>query len=211
MNTYQKRILSLIVPGGLGRVTLSSLGNQVGLKSKQSVKYHLDSLVAAGYIKVTKQDGLIVAIKPISKEKDIVCIPVYGAANCGDATLEAEENFEGYLTLSKKMFKGKLYKKDSYFALRAVGESMNRAKFKDYNGIEEGDYIIIDKTATSPENNDIVLSVINGAANIKRFKRTPDRISLTSESSEQEKYPPIIIHPDDDYFVNGVVIQVVKN
>ena len=74
--------------------------------------------------------------------------------------------------------------------------------------IEDGDYVVVDSSNTSPRNHDYVLSVIDGMANIKKFVQRGDQIALISESAHS--YQPILIHPDDNYLVNGVVIQVIK-
>jgi SOS-response transcriptional repressor LexA len=211
MNKYQKMLLGLIYPNGLFETTLSEIGEKIGLNHRQSVKYHLDALVLQGYITFKGDESGIRSILPVNVENDIFLnIPIYGAANCGMATLIAEENLEGYLKVSKKLFNGNERNQENYFSLRAVGDSMNIAQIGDSEGIKNGDYVIIDSSKV-PEDNNIVLSIIDGAANIKRFRKETDRITLLSESTEAEKYPPILIHPDDDYYVNGVVIQVVEN
>ncbi|HZT34945.1 MAG TPA: hypothetical protein VFA15_03425, partial [Nitrososphaera sp.] len=55
-----------------------------------------------------------------------------------------------------------------------------------------------------------VLSVIDKMANIKRyhFDKENNQIVLMSESTQS--FPPIHIHPDDDYSINGKVIKVIK-
>jgi len=57
------------------------------------------------------------------------------------------------------------------------------------------------------------LSVINDAANFKRFYKNDEEIKLVSESTLD--IPPIILHKDDvntsGYMVNGVVVRVIKN
>ena len=86
---------------------------------------------------------------------------------------------------------------------------MNRSMI-DGKRIEDGDYVIVDADARDPQNGDVVLSVIDGLANLKRFHLDkPNRqIALVSESTQA--FPPIYIHEDDDFFVNGKVVQVIK-
>ena len=47
-------------------------------------------------------------------------------------------------------------------------------------------------------------------ANIKKYvlEKENERILLISESTKN--YPPIIIHWDDDFLINGKVIDVIK-
>jgi SOS-response transcriptional repressor LexA len=86
---------------------------------------------------------------------------------------------------------------------------MNRSLI-DGKRIEDGDYVIIDGDARSPAEGDIVLSVIDGLANLKRFHldKQNKQIALVSDSTQD--FPPIYIHEDDDFFINGKVVQVIK-
>jgi repressor LexA len=94
--------------------------------------------------------------------------------------------------------------------IKAIGNSLNRAKNVAGGPIKNGDYVIVDCNNKNPQNGDYVLSIIDEAANFKRFYREGDMIKLVSESSEE--YPPIYIHESemDEYTVNGVVVRVIK-
>jgi SOS-response transcriptional repressor LexA len=78
------------------------------------------------------------------------------------------------------------------------------------NTIEDGDYLIIDSSDTSPSSGDVVLSVIDEMANIKKYvwDEENNQIVLVSESTKD--IPPIYIHEDDSFMINGKVIQVIK-
>ena len=85
---------------------------------------------------------------------------------------------------------------------------MNRAQIGG-NTIEEDDYVVIDSDQRTPNSGDYILSVIDNCANIKRYARTKDgNIALLSESSSN--HPPIYIGEDDQFIVNGKVVQVIK-
>ena len=102
---------------------------------------------------------------------------------------------------------------DGLFVVRVVGNSMNAAKDLKGGTAEEGDYIVVDCENADPKNGDYVLSVIDDAANIKRFYKDDGEIRLVSESTMD--VPPIVLHEDDvnskGYLVNGVVLRVIKN
>ena len=59
-------------------------------------------------------------------------------------------------------------------------------------------------------NNNYVVSIINGTANIKKVRRSEEqyRIELISESTEA--YPPILLHDTDQYLIVGEVKQVIS-
>ena len=86
---------------------------------------------------------------------------------------------------------------------------MNKTKING-NTIEDGDYLIIDSSDTNPKNGDVVLSVIDDMANIKKYiwDEKNHQVVLVSESTKD--IPPIYIHEDDSFLVNGKVIQVIK-
>jgi SOS-response transcriptional repressor LexA len=56
------------------------------------------------------------------------------------------------------------------------------------------------------------VSIIGGLANIKRLRRdnARQRLLLLSESHRQEDYAPIVISENDDFVVEGKVVDVVK-
>ena len=94
--------------------------------------------------------------------------------------------------------------------MRVEGDSMNSAKIDEKN-LEEGDFVLIDSEYKAPKNGDYVLSIIDGAANLKKFERdakTGD-IKLISES-KNPKHKPIYISSEDDFMINGKIISVIK-
>lgn len=140
---------------------------------------------------------------------EFLSIPLVDSANCGPTSLLAEENIEGYLTVKRDL----VPRKSGIFALRASGNSLNRAKVRTGNtekSIENGDLVLIDSEDRNIKDGDYVLSIIGGAANLKKYKfdRKQHQIMLLSESTEDFK--PIIILPGDDFAINGKVVAVIK-
>lgn len=185
-------------------MTLREIGNLMGEESAQKIKHHLSQLSKKGFIVYNPAKREIRKTQEVSRD-GFVSLPVVGAANCGPATIFADENITGFLKVSKKFAPrgGKL------FVLRAEGDSMNQANI---NGkkIEDGDFVIVDSEQKSPESGHYVVSVIDEVANIKKFvpDRKNKRIILQSESSKE--YLPIFIHEDDKYEVSGRVVGVIK-
>lgn len=207
LHESQLKILKLAEKKNLSKLSLREIGKFVGIKHPQTVQYHLNKLQRKNLIKIDRH-FLTSSKTEIGKVKDtnLINVPILGSANCGEATIFADENIEGFLRISKR-FLGAV--KD-VFAIRAKGASMNKAKVDGKFSIEDGDYVIISKENKTPENGDYVLSVIDDVANIKKFyfDKENNQINLLSESTEN--YPPIIIHPDDKYLVNGIVKYVIK-
>ncbi len=214
MHTLQKRILDLTNGKEVGQITLRELGRLIGEEHPQKVKHHLSQLEMKGYIQVRRNANLLEIInlhKTFDKEsvqKGMwLDIPILGSANCGPATIYADEVIEGYVRVSETMVPSK----KGLFAIKAVGDSMNRANI-DERSIEDGDYVIVDSTYNSPKSADYILSVMDGVANIKKyiFDRPNKQIMLISESNKE--FPPIYIHPDDEagYKISGKVISVLK-
>lgn len=96
------------------------------------------------------------------------------------------------------------------YVLVASGSSMNLAEVHKGLTIENGDFVVIDTVYRKPKNGDIVVAVIDGMATMKRYKedRNHNRVILEAESTEN--YLPIFLHEDDDFIINGKVIDVIK-
>ncbi|MCD8527991.1 MAG: hypothetical protein LRY41_01515 [Candidatus Pacebacteria bacterium] len=205
MHPIQKKLLDLITMKNMSGKTLREIGYTVGEESPQKIKHHLTQLQKKGFIVYDSKNALIQKKeRKSSLASPFVSIPIVGMANCGPATIFAEQNIENHLKVSSRM----LPKTEGIFAVRADGISMNRAKINDKT-IDDGDYLIIDSTYLAPKNKDIVLSIIDEQANIKRFIRNEDgSIVLMSDSTRD--FPPIYIHEDDEFFINGKVIDVIK-
>ena len=204
MHIIQEKLLKELNRKSLSGMTLRGIGSLVGEKSAQKIKHHLTQLSKRGFIAYNPVKREVKKAQQISKE-GFVSLPIVGTANCGPATIFAEENITGYLKVSKKLAPrgGKL------FVLRAEGNSMNRANINRKN-IEDGDFVIVDAEQKSPELGQYVVSIIDEMANIKKF--IPDlqnkRVILKSESTKE--YLPIFIHENDNYHVSGRVIDVIK-
>ena len=206
MHPIQEKLLKLITEKEVGDKTLREIGQLVGESMPQKIKHHLTQLEAKGFICVDNKQGKIARMNNKSHAGDfLVSIPIVGTANCGPAMIYADENLEGYLKVSKRL----VPKINGIFAIRAQGNSLNKANIKGKN-VESGDYVLIDSTLLSPKDGDYILSLIDGMANIKKFRLDPSncRIVLLSESTQQ--FYPIFIHPEDDFRINGKVIDVIK-
>jgi len=214
MHKIQEELLKLSQEKNLGQLTLREIASLIGksTSSPQKIKHHLNQLEKKGLIRVDKIKRVIEKTQPgwvkgILGKARLLSIPIIGSADCGPANTLAEANIEGYLRVSSSLINHKT--NCDLFALKASGPSMNRVDIND-KSIEDGDYLIIDSGYKTPVDNDIVLSIIDGMANVKKyyFDKENNQIVLMSKSTQD--FPPIYIHPKDDYRINGKVIQVIK-
>jgi len=213
MHKIQEQLLKVAQEKNLGQYTLREIGSFIGEPAPQKVKHHLLQLQAKGLIKINKAKGMIKKTiqewKGMSRNGKLLSLPILGAVNAGPAQIFAETNIEGFLRISSSLLEPPKTREKRLFALKVVGPSMNRATIKGKR-IEDGDYVVVDADDKNVKSNDIVLSIIDGMANIKKFNldKHNNQVVLTSESTKD--FPPIYIHPNDDFMINGKVIQVIK-
>lgn len=207
MHQTQRRLLELLDDYNLGEMSLREIGRLLGEEHPQKVSHHLQQLEKRGLIVMNKSDSLITKVKNFTPTaSSLINVPIIGSANCGPAKLLAEENLTGYLKLSKS-----IVKYSDIFAIKAEGDSMNKANINGKN-IESGDYVLVNGKDKSINHGDYVLAVVDSAANIKRFYKEPGAEQIVLVSESESNYPPIYIHSDDysDFLINGKVVDVIK-
>ena len=218
MHPIQEKLLVLSKKENLAKMSLRDMARAIGLpkESPQKIKHHLLQLEKKGFIKIDRIRGVMdrSADTPgwakgiLETTARIFSIPILGTANCGPATIFAEQNFQGFLKVSSKLVNRS--KPDGLYGIRADGSSMNRAEV---NGkkIEDNDYVIVDSNNRSASTGDIVLAIIDGKATIKKFvdDRKNGQVVLKAESSYD--YEPVYLHPDDDFSISGYVVDFIKN
>jgi len=209
MHIIQQKLLRLAETYNLGNMPLRDIGKIIGEEHPQLIKHHLEQLEKKEMIEWDRELKTITRrnIGAISNA-DLLTVPVLGAANCGPALLYATPTaIDEHIKVSKSLLKGRT----KVFAIKAVGSSMNKANI-DGKAIDEGDYVIIDPDDRNVNTNDYVLSIIDEMANIKKIMldKKHNQIALISESNVD--YPPIYIDTSEatKYFLNGKVIQVIK-
>jgi len=212
MHIIQKQLLDLIAnQEDFGSMSLRKIAELVGSKGKpQTAKYHLQQLAKDGLIQFNPEAGVIKLVKKGYYNKTantIYSLPVVGSANCGPATIFAEQNIGQYLKVSSKMLPRN---KKSLYALIADGESMNKAEVEPGQTIESGDFVLVDSENKNYKNGDIVVAVIDGLATIKRYRNDKINNRIVLEADSTEKYLPIFIHEGEDFLLSGKVVGIIK-
>jgi len=212
MHAKQKQLLALIdTDPNIGSYSLRTIADKIGAPDKpQIVKYHLQQLEKAGMIQMNLDQGVI---KPVKKGfvkstvNTVFSLPVVGTANCGPATVFAEQNIQQYLKVSSSMLP---YNKKDLYSVVADGNSMNLAET---NGgvIENSDFVLVDSGYKSYKDKDIVVAVIDGMATIKRYRSDNMNKRIVLEADSTDKYLPIFIHEGDDFQLSGKVVGVIKS
>ena len=212
MHVLQQKLLEIAQGKNLGQYSLRDIGKMLGERSPQKIKHHLQQLEKKGLIRIDKPGGIIQKtdrrwVGGLLKTAKLLTVPILGSANAGPAQIYADANIEGYLRISTSLLERPTNHR--LYALKVSGPSMNKAKIGGKT-IDDGDYVVVDSENRVPKNNDIVLSLIDGLANIKRYyvDKENSQILLISESTHD--FPAIHIHEDDDFSVNGKIVGVIK-
>jgi SOS regulatory protein LexA len=175
------------------------------LKSLRSFFLYLNELEAKGYIERTSEDRGI-TLKGVTSES-FVDVPVFGMASAGAATMFADQYIEGYLKVSKRIVSTQA--KSRVFAIQISGTSMNKAKV---NGktIQNGDFILVDTSWNHYDNGDKVLVAIDGMATVKTYRTIDGKNIVLLPESSDSKHKPIFLTEEDNFIINGKVIDVLK-
>ena len=211
MNDIQAKVLEIAETKDLGSITYYRLSKMLGVDHPYRVKYAIDKLIEKGLL-TAKPDGSIAKVIS-SGLKGLIKIPYYGEVNCGDATALAEDRIQSYLEVSSSVVGTADI--SNLFALKASGNSMNKA---DIGGksVDDGDYVIARKEDNyCPKNGDHVISIIGGAANLKKFRKDTKNRQIVLESESTEDLPPIVISEQDvnnlsAYSIAAKAVAVVK-
>jgi len=133
--------------------------------------------------------------------KNIFSIPMYGLASCGEALAYADGNVDGYLQISKSLFRKE--EPAQLFAVKTLGDSMDK------EDIHDGDYAVFEKCDSNCDfENKIVVAVINGMATIKRYKKLKHGIIGLFPNSTNKVHQPIYLDESDAILIAGVFKKV---
>lgn len=162
-------------------------------KSPRAVSFHLEKLEAEGYIEC---HGKARGIRLKKYLPDMATeIPIYGIVSAGYPDTQTQDAM-GRLAIRPGLIAPGLA--SHAYGLRVKGDSMVGAK------IFDGDIAVVE--FRTPENNDIVVALIDGENTLKRFIRNGQSVHLKAENP---KYPDLI--PVEELNIQGVVIGVYRS
>jgi len=211
MHSTQQKLLNLAKKIKINIKNPRIIGKIIEIENPQNIIHHLRQLENKGFISIDKKTGIVSIEKYESNfSEGLLKLPIFGSANCGPATLRAEQNLLGYLAVPSERIGKK--RQEGLFIVIADGNSLNAAKNIKGGPVESGDYVVIDGDNVSPLNGQYVLSIIDEMANLKRFYKDSKNKQIRLESESTFETKPIYIREEDfqDYMVNGVVVGVIK-
>jgi repressor LexA len=186
--------------------TLEEIQKATGLSSRANVKYHVDNLIEAGYMRKKPGSRGFEIIFDVYFHHQVtpVRVPIVG-------TVAAGLPIEAY-TIPEDFFVSHDLAQTGDFALRVKGTSM----IEDH--IEDGDVVIV-RSLASPNDGDIVVALIlnepgeSGVATLKRFYREwPQTAGDSGRIRLEPRNPtmlPIYVHPDQ-VKIQGKVVAVIR-
>ena len=184
--------------------TLREMADAMGRNSVSTIHALIRSMVDKGYIqkvdgnnrtlKVLKRDniGLLMGSTPKAIGPTMM-LPLMGYIAAGQP-LEPHTDPDASFPVASTMLSGK---KTSY-VLQVKGNSMID------DGILDGDYVVIEKSATA-NNGDIVVSLVDDKlATLKRFYKEDDRVVLKPANSQMDPIYP------SELQIQGIVVSLVR-
>lgn len=196
LHPNQSKLLKALKGNLDNPLSISELGELIGISSKGVVHHHLLQLEKKGYIKRNPNNPRDYVVMD-SPERAIVHINKYGVARCGPGGGILDGNPVGQIPVPTSLLR---FPASEAFIVEAVGDSMEPR-------IYEGDIIIAQKQ-NSAEHGDIAVCVFSNEVLIKKILKTDGDVILYSLNQDKEKYPPRrVVHPED-LRVEGIVRNI---
>ena len=123
-------------------------------------------------------------------------LPLFGTPVSAGFPMPTESDIETELDLNTYLVKHP----SSTFCVKVKGQSMINA------GINNGDMLIVDRAA-DPQNNSIVIALVDGEFTVKRITKVGKDLFLMPEN---ENYRPLQITDSMKFEVWGVVTYIIK-
>lgn len=134
---------------------------------------------------------------PAAKLVPVQLFPLYSSKVPAGFPSPADDYIESRLDLNEYLVRHK----EATFFLRVKGSSMAGAN------IHDGSLLIVDRSIEA-KHNDIVVADIDGDLTVKRLYKRDGVVKLLAEN---EAFPEIVIKPDSELVVWGVVRHVVHS
>jgi repressor LexA len=175
--------------------TIREIGTAFKISSTNGVRYYLNLLEKSGHLR--RVDKISRGLMPVGIQeapRTSRGIPVLGRVAAGQPIL-AEESFDE--TLQPNDMFGDL---DGVFALKVRGDSMIDA------GILEGDHVIV-RQQPRANAGEIVVALLGDEATVKYYQPRRGTVELVAANI---RYQPIVVGPETEFRILGVVKGVIR-
>lgn len=179
--------------------TVREIGAQVSLSSSCTVKKHLDSLEAKGFLRRDRYKrslDLMEGGERLTMGRS-VCVPLVGRVAGGAPILAEQSHSPEMLPIPVSLLRRGDQGGRNLFALEVYGDSMRDV------GIGDGDIVIARKQDTAGDG-DIVVALLGEEATVKTFYREAGGVRLQPENPD---YEPIFAA---DVQIMGKVAMAIK-
>jgi repressor LexA len=170
--------------------TVREIGLAFEIRSPNGVMCHLKALEKKGLI--IREGFSARAIQLVDYHFGSAGLPLLGKVAAG-APLAAE-------AINERLEFKDLFGGDDNFALKVRGQSM----IEDH--IDDGDYVVVRKQETAA-NGERVVAMIDNEVTLKKFYRDKHNIRLEPSNGKMQ---PIIVEPNSDVRVLGVLVGVMR-
>ena len=179
--------------------TVREIGVQVNLSSSCTVKKHLDSLVAKGFLRRDRYKrslDLMEGGERVAMGRS-VCVPLLGRVAGGAPILADQSLSPEMLPLPVSLLRRGDQSGRNLFALEVYGDSMRDV------GIGDGDIVVARRQETASDG-DVVVALLGEEATVKTFYREASGVRLQPENPD---YDPIFA---PDVTIMGLVAMSIK-
>ena len=174
-----------------GRIpSFRTIKAEQGYKSMNTLSHDIERLKDAGSLIVDKEGRIHL---PMSDAERRQIATVVGGIRCGSPT-EATEETPETVELPVILFGSALNR----VVMKAEGDSMIGL------GIHDGDWLVVKKQPVAREGEIVAAMLSGGEYTCKTLRKDDDGFYLEAANPD---YAPI--RPDDDWFIYGVVQQVI--
>lgn len=180
--------------------TVREIGALVNLSSSCTVKKHLDSLEAKGFIKRDRYKRSIDLMEggaPVALGR-AVCVPLLGRVAGGAPILAEQSSAPEMLPLPLSLLRRGDETGRDLFALEVYGDSMRDA------GIGDGDIVVARRQETA-QDGEIVVALLGDEATVKTFYR--ENSGVVRLQPENPDYEPIFA---EEVAIMGKVAMAIK-
>jgi repressor LexA len=197
LTTIERRVYNYLLDF-LGENTyqpsIREIGKRFRIKSTKTVSDILQSLANKGYIERDPARSRGVRLLGYSTVGRMQPVPFYGKIAAGEPML-IPENRERFIMLDRAFVPS-----EDCFFLRVAGDSMVG------RGIFDRDFVLVNPSARANDG-DIIAARVGSEATVKTLQHRGATIVLEPANAEERE---VVISPQDDFAVMGVVVAVFR-